>query len=280
MLLLAAFFWGSGNLANKTVLEDLDPFTVVVLRNLIAAVAMVPLLLPELKLRVMPGWFRSALPVGATFGLALICQQWGYQTATVTNASFLVNATCVMTPFLVWLMFGERPGQSTVLAAVVMLLGALSMSGMLWTLLPMNTGDAWCLVSAVFYSLWMILLARHIQRYGLPVLTTLVQSLSAACVAMPFSILIEPEVQRNVIGALPELIYLGVFATAVAFGLASMAQRHLSASTSAILMAAESLFGAAGAILVLDERPDLGVILGAILMMIAILLVCRSVAPE
>lgn len=55
ILLLAAFFWVSGNLANKTVLEDLDPFTVVVLRNLVAAVAMVPMLLPELKRRVMPG---------------------------------------------------------------------------------------------------------------------------------------------------------------------------------------------------------------------------------
>lgn len=220
------------------------------------------------------------MPVATTFGVALICQQWGYQTATVTNASFLVNATCVLTPILAWLMFGERPGQSTVLAALVMLLGALSMSGMLWTWQPMNAGDAWCLVSAVFYSLWMILLVRHITQHGLPVLTTLVQCLCAACIALPFSFLLEPGVERNVIGALPELVYLGVFSTALAFGLASMAQRHLSASVSAILMAAESLFGAAGAILVLGERPDLGVILGAILMMAAILLVCRSVAPE
>lgn len=133
MLLLAAFFWGSGNIASKTVLQDLDPFTVVVLRDLIAAVVVAPVVLPEVARGVTVAWFRSALPVAALFGVAVICQQLAYQTATVTNASFLVNATCVLTPILAWLMFGERAGPSTVLAAAVMLLGALSMSGLLWT---------------------------------------------------------------------------------------------------------------------------------------------------
>ncbi len=276
MLLLAAFFWGSGNLANKTVLQDLDPFTVVLLRNLVAAVAIAPMLLPELSRGVTAAWFRSALPVGACFGMALICQQWGYQTATVTNASFLVNATCVLTPILAWLLFGERPGPSTALAAAAMLLGALCMSGVLLKWQPMNAGDAWCLVSALFYAIWMILLVGHVTRHGLPVLTTLVQCLCAACIALPFSLSAEPELERNFMGALPEIFYLGVFSTALAFGLASVAQRCLSASVGAILMSAESLFGAAGGILVLGERPDLGVILGATLMMAAILVVCKS----
>lgn len=283
MLLLAAFFWGSGNLANKTVLQDLDPFTVVVLRNLIAAVAIVPMLLPELARGVMPAWFRSALLVGAFFGVAVICQQWGYQTATVTNASFLVNATCVLTPLLALIVFGERPGPNIALAAAAMLLGALSMSGMLLKWQPMNAGDAWCLLSALFYSIWMILLVRHVTQHGCPILTTLVQCLCAACIALPFSLTAEPDLKRDFAGALPELLYLGVFSTALAFGLASAAQRCLSASVGAVLMSAESLFGAAGGILVLGERPDLGVILGATLMMAAILLVCwsgRSVPPS
>ena len=276
LLLLAAFFWGSGNLANKTVLQDLDPFTVVLLRNLVAALAIAPMLLPDLSRRMTAVWFKSALPVGACFGMALICQQWGYQTATVTNASFLVNATCVLTPCLAWLLFGERPGPSTALAAAAMLLGALCMSGVLLKWQPINAGDAWCLVSALFYAIWMILLVGHVTRHGLPVLTTLVQCLCAAAIALPFSLAAEPGFQRNFVGAVPELFYLGVFSTAVAFGLASVAQRHLSASVGAILMSAESLFGAAGGILVLGERPDLGVTLGAILMMAAILLACRS----
>lgn len=279
LLLLAAFFWGSGNLASKTVLQDLDPFTVVVLRNLVAAVAIAPVLLPELARGVMPAWFRSALPVGVFFGIAIICQQWGYQTATVTNASFLVNVTCVLTPILAWLLFGERAGPRTLLAAAVMLLGALSMSGVLWKWQPMNAGDTWCLVSAFFYSIWMILLVRHVTRHGLPVLTTLVQCLCAAGIALPFSLWTAPEVERNFAGALPELFYLGVFSTALAFGLASVAQRWVSASVGAILMSAESLFGAAGGIIVLGERPDFGVALGATLMLAAILLVCRSGSP-
>jgi drug/metabolite transporter (DMT)-like permease len=104
----------------------------------------------------------------------------------------------------------------------------------------------------------------------------LVQCLCAACIALPFSLAAVPDLERNFVGALPELLYLGVFSTAIAFGLASAAQRFVSASVGAILMSAESLFGAAGGILVLGERPDLGVIVGAALMMAAILLACRS----
>lgn len=276
MLLLAAFFWGSGNLANKTVLQDLDPFTVVVLRHLIAAVVIIPMVRPEWSRGVSRVWVKSSVPVGVVFGVAVICQQLGYQTATVTNASFLVNATCVLTPLLSLLMFGERLPRSTVFAAAAMLLGALSMSGVLLTWQPMNAGDTWCLVSALFYSIWMILLVRHVTQHGLPVLTTLVQCVCAAGVALPFSLAADPGFERNFVGALPELFYLGVFSTALAFGLASAAQRYLSASVGAILMSAESLFGAAGGIIVLGERPDFGAMLGAALMMLAILLVCRS----
>lgn len=143
----------------------------------------------------------------------------------------------------------------------------------------MNAGDSWCLVSAFFYAIWMVLLVRHVTRHGLPVLTTLMQCLCAACIALPFSLSSEPVPAQSFLGALPELLYLGVFSTALAFGLVCVAQRWLSASVGAILMSAESLFGAVGGILVLGEQPDLGVVLGAGLMMAAILLVCRPDRP-
>ena len=76
-------------------------------------------------------------------------------------------------------------------------------------------------------------------------------------------------------GAVPEILYLGVFSSAVAFGLTAAAQAHVSASATAVLVSAESLFGAAGAIVVLGERPGTIVFFGAGLMLIAIVIVAR-----
>ena len=124
MLLLAAFFWGSGNVANKWILLDLDPFAVVVLRHLIAVVALLPLALSERGRSPLRVWLPSVLPASLLFAAATIAQQWGYQSTTVTNASFLVNTAGVLTPVLSVMMFRERLRPFVALAALLTLLGA------------------------------------------------------------------------------------------------------------------------------------------------------------
>lgn len=278
MLLLAALLWGVGNVANKTILDDVNPFAAVVLRNLIACTALLPLVLREKPNLTNRAWLRSTLVASILFAIATIIQQMGYETATVTNASFLVNASCVFTPLLAFVLFREHLSPQTVLAALLMLVGALFMSGAATSLAAVNLGDLLCLLSALFYGIWIFWLGRHSATYGLPATTTLMQCLCAAIVAAPFAGLGSASIQQDWWGALPEGLYLGIFSSAAAFALMAAAQSSVSASTAAVLVSAESLFGAAGGILLLGERPTPIAILGALLMIAAIALV--SLAPE
>jgi len=273
MLLLAAFFWGSGNLANKSILLDLDPFAVVVLRHLIAVIALLPLALSERGRSPLRVWLPSVLPASVLFAAASIVQQWGYQGTTVTNASFLVNTAGVLTPVLSVMMFRERLRPFVALAALLTLLGALLMSGAATGFTGLNSGDALCLVSALFYAGWTVLLGRHILHHARPVAATLAQCAVAGLIAAPFALIASPALAANWTGALPEALYLGVFSTAAAVGLTSAAQRVISAPTTAIVISAESLFGAAGGIVLLGERPGILAGLGAALMLLAIALV-------
>jgi drug/metabolite transporter (DMT)-like permease len=279
MLLMAAFLWGSGNLANKTILVDVDPVSAVFLRSSIAVLA---LLWPAWRERpgyLPKGWLRSVGPGSLMFALALLTQQWGYQTATVTNASFLVNATCVMTPVLGVLVWRDRLQGRTVVSAVLVLLGALLMSGAWWSLASVNSGDVLCLFSALFYSIWIILIGRHLERYPTPAATTLAQCLCTALLSVPFVLTAQPPTPQDWWGAMPEALYLGLFSTAAAFALTAVAQTRVSASTAAILMSAESLFGGAGAILFLAERPAPAALTGAGLILIAILIMALRPEP-
>jgi drug/metabolite transporter (DMT)-like permease len=278
MLLIAALLWGSGNLANKTILDDLDPVSAVFLRSSIAVLA---LLWPAWceQTAVLPrGWLRSVLPGTAMFASALLFQQWGYQTATVTNASFLVNATCVLTPLLGVLIWRDRLFGRTAVSAVLVLLGALLMSGAWWSLTIVNSGDALCLVSAVFYSFWIILIGHHLQRFPTPATTTLAQCFCAALLSAPFVLTGSVATPEDWWSALPEGLYLGVFSTAAAFALTAAAQTRVTASTAAILVSAESLFGGAMGIIFLGERPGTATLIGAGLILFAILLM--ALRPE
>lgn len=276
MLLAAAFFWGSGNVANKSVLQDLDPFAAATLRNLVAAVVLVPFAWRELAgVAERRLWLRSAMPPSGLFAAAIVLQQWGYQSATVTNASFLVNAASVVTPIIAYFVLKERLHGGIGFAAAMTLIGAFLMSGAGRSLTVMNAGDIACLVSAVFYGWWMVALSQHAVRHDSPAATTCVHCLMAVGLAGGIVVLLAPHQPGTVAGGMAELLYLGIVSSALAFGLTAAAQAHVPASTAAVLVAAESLFGAAGGILVLGERPGAIGICGAGLMLAGILTVAR-----
>ena len=273
LLLLAAFCWGVGNVANKTVLIHLQPLSVVGLRCLLAAVVIAPLALADFRKGDAGPWIKSAVRVAVLFAVALVLQQLAYLSTTVTNASFLISTATIMTPILAWAVLNHRPGVTVACAAPLTLIGAFLMAGVSLSRLSFNTGDALCIASALFYAAWMVALGQHAAAYGRPLGSAMVQFVVGAVLVLPFAVVVEAPSLGAVRLALPELILLGVVSTALAFGLQTWAQRFVAASTASILVSAESLFGAAGAYLLLNEQTPLRGLTGAGLILLAIVLV-------
>jgi len=280
LLLCAAFLWGAGNVANKTVLEHVGPMTAVSLRCLIAVAVILPLALRERRLSGNSGakraWVPGAITVSLLFAAAMALQQIAYLTTTVTNASFLVNTAAILTPILAWTLFGDRPGLRIAIAAPLTLLGAFFMAGATFRLSTLNPGDIACLGSALLFALWMVALGRHAMARGRPFGTSALQFSVAGLVLLPMAAGSETPTLAAVQSAVPELLILGVFSTAAAFALQTFAQRFVTSSTAAILVSAESLFGAAGAVLLLGEVIPLINSIGAALIFGSILLVAHG----
>ncbi|MBO9122862.1 MULTISPECIES: DMT family transporter [unclassified Rhizobium] len=279
-LILAAAFWGFGNIAQKTVLTHMGPLSATMLRCLIGALVMLPLAALERNdVRGHgAGWTKSILRVALTFTVAIAIQQTAYVNATVVNASFLVNTATVLTPVVAWASFGETTRRLGVFAACLTLAGIGLMADGIGGFAALNTGDVACLVSAVFYAFWMVLLGRHARRYGGPFTSAFVQFAIAALLLMPVAPLLEPLTGEMMWRAAPELAMLGILSTAAAFGLQTYAQRHVPASKAAVLVSGESIFGAIGACLVLLERPPVMACVGAALIFLSIVIV--TIEPE
>lgn len=271
MLLLAAAFWGSGNIANKTLLADIGPITALALRGAIAAVIVLPFVKMDRAPCLVPGYWFSAARVSGLFLAAAAFQQAAFQWTTVTNAGFLVNTCAILTPLLAWVFLKERPDGKVVVAALITLAGAWMMCGGAMLASVINPGDLACLISAAFYAGWAIALGHHAMRYGRPLMTAAVQFAVTAVVLAPFALSFERPTLAGVVAAGPEVMYLAVFCTAGACVLTTIAQRRVPASVAVILLSLESVFGAAAAFVILDERPAVAVIAGGVLMLLAVL---------
>lgn len=273
LLLLAAFLWGTGNVAQQTVLENIGPFLAVGSRCLIASVVILPFIL-KTEPRITALDFASKrlgfLTILA-FSAAVTFQQIGFGYTTVTNGGFIVNTTTVITPLIGRVFFLKRPATIVWPAAFLSLTGAGLMSG--GSLKGFNIGDLFCLSSAVSFSLWMIFLGEYVSKCGRAALLTLGQFMASGVICLSISLAFEPIHLQKLEAALPELLLLGVMSTGAAYLIQSIAQRYTSASEAAIITSGEAFFGAGSAFILLGEMPGALGVIGATLILGGILLV-------
>ncbi|QND62764.1 EamA family transporter [Mesorhizobium loti] len=273
LLLFAAALWGLGNVAQKMVLAHLDALSAVGLRCLIGGLLVLPFVLTERRLPAGPGCFSSLAKVSLLFAISITLQQLCHLGATVTNASFLVSTATVMTPLAAWLLIGERPTASLTAAAGLTKVGALLLSG---GIAGLGSGNLTAILSAACYALWMVELGRHMQTHARPSTAAATQFLGAAAFALPLGALQGNLSPAAAFAAGPELAVLGVFSTAIAFGIQIAAQSLTPASHAAVIVSAESVFGALGAAIFLGERNSPAGAMGAAIILGAILSVAMS----
>lgn len=273
LLLFAAALWGFGNVAQKTVLDHLDALSAVGLRCLIGGLLVLPFVLTEGRMAVGSRYFLSLARVAALFAVSVALQQLCYLGATVTNASFLISTATVMTPLAAWLLMGEHPTMNLTVAAMLTLVGTLLLSG---GISGFNSGDLTAIISAACYAVWAVELGRHIQAYARPLTAAAAQFLGGAAFALPLGAIYGNPSLAAMLAAGPELMVLGVFSTSIAFGIQIVALRFTSASHAAVIVSAESIFGALGGAIFLGERFSSSGALGGAIILGAILSVAMS----
>jgi drug/metabolite transporter (DMT)-like permease len=273
LLLLAALCWGSGNVAQKTILADIGPFTAIGFRCLLACLSIAPFC--WWKERPKPPRVRAApweLPVIlALFAASVTLMQIGYGGTSVTNAGFLVNTTTVMTPIIAWALFRDLPNIMLAPAVVMTLIGIALLGGGEFTAL--TWGDYFSLAAAFAFSMWIVLLGRYVERTGRPLFVSVQQFAATGMVCMMIGLAVEPVSLAAVANAAPEILYLAIVSTAIPYALQAIAQQYTSSSIAAVLMSAEALFGAIAAQLLLGEFLTPVAMLGAALLMAGILVV-------
>ncbi|MCS4277080.1 drug/metabolite transporter (DMT)-like permease [Mycetocola sp. BIGb0189] len=177
-------------------------------------------------------------------------ETWGVFGTTVSNAGVLVSVTILAVPFVERAFGSQRIPRASFLRAglasgAILLLAGGAITGF-------TTGDVLIVLSALVRAVQLVLFSKVGNTQGTSSLhISAIQMLTVAAVAGVFggAYNLPSTLEKLEPGDWARLTYLGVGATAIAFGLQLWASRQIAPSSVALLLAGEplvaSLFAAA-----------------------------------
>lgn len=262
-----AMLWGTSFAIIKDIIDTMAPFTLMMLRFGFSTLILGVLFGHRLK-GMTPRQALHSTIIGSFLALAFVALILGIRHTTASNQSFLVGACVIFVPFLGWASGGTRPGGHALAGAALATIGIALLT--LSARLTMNTGDQLSLLCSVCVACHMVAIER-LGRDMDPVASTLIQmAITTLCFVVltgcfeSYRFAMTPRLWKA-------LAYLVLVTTVLAFTVQNIAQRHLSATSTALILTLETAFGGIFAVLYLHEQPTLKMVAGCTVILLGIL---------
>jgi len=276
LTVLAGFLWGTSFPAIKIGLQYMDAYTFVFLRFLTASLVMLAILLFKQGFSFNFSQKRLVLFLGVVNGVAYLMEYVGMVFTTASKSSLLINLSAVWVALLCPIVLRERLGAKKTVGVTVSLLGVfLTTTNLNFTSLSQGTilGDLLVVGAGVAWAVFMVYnkpVAESSKSLVQPMTLLLVCTLLPLLPIAPFS--------AGVVFSLPLEAWLAILFTAVLcwvvpYYLWLKGLQHLSPATSAIVLLTEIVVAVTISTLFLGEIFTVISGIGAVLIVIAILIV-------
>ena len=267
-LFIAALIWGGSFLIVKNSMDMIQPHMLLAIRFTIGCILLSIIFHKRLR-ALNKDYFIKGGIIGACLFIAYSLQTIGIIDTTPGKNAFLTAIYCVLVPFFFWIVDQKRPDRYNILAAGITLfgIGLVSMNGDF----SIGIGDSLTLVSGVVFAAHMVAVAKFSKDKD-PILLTILQFGYAAVFSWIIGLLFEdfPAIwSSQMIGG---LIYLSVFATAVALLLQNVGQKYTNPAPAAIILSLESVFGVMFSIFFYGETLTPRLFCGFFLIFIAVII--------
>ncbi len=258
--------WGSTFVVVKDAVERMPVTDFLTWRFGLATLAMLVLRPRSVQRLGAPGR-RVGVVVGLALGSGYLLQTLGLQHTSAAVSGFITGMFVVLTPLGAAVLLRQAPDRIAWLAVGVATvgLGLLSLRGF-----SIGGGELLTLGCAAAFALHIVGLGRWAPSYdafGLAVVQLLTTTVLCAVVALPGGLAVPPD--ASVWGA---LALTALAATALAFVVQTWAQAHLAPTRAAVIMTMEPVFGGLFAVLLAGEVLGPRTLLGAGLVLAAMVL--------
>lgn len=271
LLLLAAAIWGFTFVAQRVGAESIGAFTFNAVRFALGAAVLVPVVCWLDRHRRVPRPIRAqatravilpGLITGALLAVAIGMQQVAMSHTTAGNAAFITGLYMVFVP-VVAAFRGHRSSWTTIAGIALALIGLYFLA--IGDDFEIGFGDAIVLASTFVWTAQILVIEHYSKRLS-ALRFSLSQFTWCAAISAIAALLLDARPFTGLGEGLIPLLYGGLISVGIAYTLQVVAQRDALASHAALIMSAESVFGALGGALLLGENMGARGYFGAALM--------------
>lgn len=281
LLFLAAFVWGVAFVSQSKGMEYMKPFTFTASRNILAVIALMPVILYRRKkdddksinwsTTIIAGIFCGiALTVGSLF------QQYGIVTTSVGKAGFITTLYIIFTPilgifigkkapFIVWI--------SAVIAAAGMYLLCMTES------FTISKGDIMVFLCAISFAVHILLIDYFSPKTDGVIISSIQFFVCFVICAVLSFIFDKPSIEQIKMGIVP-ILYAGFISSGVGYTFQIVGQKGVNPTTAAIILSLESVIAAIAGVaaynlgfLSTDQSLSFRQIAGCVIVFAAVILV-------
>jgi drug/metabolite transporter (DMT)-like permease len=278
---LAVALWGASFVATKLVLRELSPITVIILRFALGLCALIFIVRLKRARAFVPrrdlGWFLF-LGFNGIFVHQLL-QVNGLVSTSATNTGWMVALIPIFTALLAWLLLGESFVTVQVMGLVLAVLGTLLVisrgefePGAIG--LPATRGDLLVFLSAPNWAIFSVLSKRLLSRYPPSFMMAVTMGLGWLMLVPLF---VAAAGWRELPGlslrGWAGLVFLGLFCSGLAYVFWYDALEVAGAGQVASFLYLEPLVTLIVAVLLLEETPRIGTLVGGGLILTGVWLV-------
>lgn len=276
--LLAAFIWGTAFVAQSVSSDYIQPFTFNAIRSSIAfaVLLVVAFIFRQMERRqggeVKPIAWKALVLGGLCCGFFLAVasnlQQLGLGETSPGKAGFITALYVVLVPVFGIFLKKKAPAQ-------VWIGAVLAVAGLYLLCIKdgfsIQPSDFYVFLCAIVFAFHILCVDHFAQRVD-GILLSCAQFLVMAILSGLGMSICEQPVWENVVLCLPELLYVGVFSSGVAYTLQILAQKDSDPTVVTILLSLESVFSVLAGAMLLGDRLSGREYAGCVLMFTAVLL--------
>ena len=281
LILLAIIFWGTSFVATKTVLNEIKPVTIIILRLILASV-----LLTIIALSTKRKFLLNLKSHGWIFILALVAvfhlwiQVTGLQYTTASNTGWIIGTAPVFMAILGFIFYKEKITSLQFLGILVALVGLLLLIGkgdITNIGLIENQGDLLVLGSAFTWGVYSMVNKKISLSYS-PLMTILYLFLMMAVIIIPFNL--NTETINSIIDlsfiSWMWILFLGIFCSGIAYVIWAQALRDMESAKVGAFLYFEPLVTVIAAWIYLNEEITLLMIFSGLLITAGVFIVNKD----
>jgi drug/metabolite transporter (DMT)-like permease len=234
---MVAMIWGSTFIVIKDSVSKFDVFAIITLRFIVASIPLAFLIWKN-KGNAFQNWQIGLLSGVAQF-MTYAPQTIGLQTTSPSNSAFITGLFVVFTPIISFLFTRKLPKKKEVFASVIAIVGLWILTGGVQNF---NYGDFITILTAVAISVCLVLTAKSLEKGTSSIVLTFQQMFVTAVLAGIIALVTHANFIASDTSVYLSILYLGIFASFIAFAVQNAVLKSLNANLVSIIIATEPFF--------------------------------------